>query len=58
MQKKDDHSIRMLATLLAALLATYIAAVTRGTKDLAGNALDQDPATAGNQPKIWRFKVR
>jgi hypothetical protein len=38
--------------------ATYIAAVTRGTKDLAGNALDQDPATAGNQPKIWRFKVR
>lgn len=31
--------------------ATYIAKVTTGAKDLAGNALDQNPNTASNQPK-------
>ncbi len=37
---------------------TYIAAVTTGAKDLAGNALDQNPATTGNQAKVWKFTVR
>ena len=38
--------------------ATYVATVTTGAKDLAGNALDQNPSTAGNQPKSWKFKVQ
>ncbi|HEV3476638.1 MAG TPA: Ig-like domain-containing protein, partial [Rubrobacteraceae bacterium] len=38
--------------------ATYIATVRTGAKDLAGNALDQNPNTAGNQPKTLRFTVR
>jgi hypothetical protein len=38
--------------------ATYVATVTTGAKDLAGNQLDQDPSTAGNQPKSWKFKVQ
>ena len=38
--------------------ATYIAKVTTAAKDMAGNALDQNLNTAGNQPKIWRFKVK
>jgi Big-like domain-containing protein len=38
--------------------ATYTAAMTTQTKDLAGNGLDQDPNTAGNQAKSWRFKVQ
>ena len=37
--------------------ATYVATVTTGAKDLAGNALDQNPTTAGNQAKTWTFKV-
>jgi hypothetical protein len=37
--------------------ATYVATVTTGAKDLAGNSLDQNPTTAGNQPKTWTFKV-
>jgi hypothetical protein len=32
--------------------------VTTGVKDLAGNALDQNPTTAGNQPKPWFFTVQ
>jgi hypothetical protein len=35
--------------------STYIAKITTGAKDLAGNRLDQDPATAGNQAKSWKF---
>ena len=38
--------------------ATYIATVTTGAKDLAGNSLDQVPNIAGNQPKTWTFTVR
>jgi hypothetical protein len=37
--------------------ATYVATVTTGAKDLAGNSLDQNPTTAGNQSKTWTFKV-
>jgi hypothetical protein len=37
---------------------TYIATVTTGARDLAGNALDQDPTMTGNQPKTWSFTVR
>ncbi len=37
---------------------TYKATVTTGAQDLAGNALDQNPSIAGNQPKSWKFKVQ
>ena len=37
---------------------TYKATVTTGAQDLAGNALDQNPNIAGNQPKSWKFKVQ
>ena len=35
--------------------ATYRAKVGTGAKDLAGNALDQNPTKAGNQQKVWTF---
>jgi hypothetical protein len=38
--------------------ATYVATVNTGAKDLAGNALDQNPSLAGSQAKTWKFKVR
>jgi Bacterial Ig-like domain len=37
--------------------ATYVARVATAAKDLAGNALDQDPNVSGNQRKTWRFTV-
>jgi methionine-rich copper-binding protein CopC len=37
--------------------ATYVVTVKTGAKDLAGNSLDQNSATAGNQAKTWTFKV-
>ena len=37
---------------------TYKATVTTGAQDLAGNALDQNPNIANNQPKNWKFKVQ
>jgi hypothetical protein len=36
----------------------YRAIVTRGVEDLAGNRLDQDPATTGTQRKNWTFTTR
>ena len=33
----------------------YTATVTTGAQDVAGNALDQDSGTTGNQPKTWTF---
>ena len=36
----------------------YRAIVTTRVKDLAGNRLDQDPTTTGNQPKTWTFTTR
>lgn len=36
---------------------TYIATVTTGAKDQAGNSLDQNSSLSGNQPKTWKFKV-
>lgn len=33
----------------------YKATVSTGAKDLAGNALDQSKALAGEQPKVWSF---
>ena len=38
--------------------ATYVATIITGATDLAGNQLDQDPNTAGNQTKSWKFKVK
>jgi Big-like domain-containing protein/Calx-beta domain-containing protein len=37
--------------------ATYRAVVTTGAKDLAGNALDQNPSVTGNQQKVWFFTI-
>jgi len=37
--------------------AKYIATVTTGAKDSAGNSLDQNLSLAGNQAKTWRFTV-
>ena len=37
--------------------ATYIATLTSGARDLAGNGLDQNLDVAGDQPKTWRFTV-
>lgn len=34
---------------------TYRVVVTTGARDLAGNALDQNPRKKGNQPKVWSF---
>ncbi|QIN81780.1 hypothetical protein GBA63_03360 [Rubrobacter tropicus] len=36
--------------------ATYTARI-EGAADVAGNALDTDPAADGNQPKVWSFQV-
>jgi hypothetical protein len=38
--------------------ARYVATVGTGAKDLAGNALDQNHAPAGDQPKAWAFTVK
>jgi hypothetical protein len=38
--------------------ATYKAVVTSEAKDLADNALDQDPSVTGNQMKVWSFTIR
>jgi Bacterial Ig-like domain len=38
--------------------ATYVASVATGVRDVAGNALDQNPNLTGNQPKVWKFKVK
>ncbi len=38
--------------------AKYKAVVSVGATDLAGNALDQSPTLAGNQPKTWFFTVK
>jgi hypothetical protein len=40
-----------------ALAPHYTAKVTIGTRDLAGNALDQNSTTAGNQAKSWKFRT-
>jgi hypothetical protein len=37
--------------------ATYKATVTTDAKDSAGNTLDQNSTTAGNQVKSWKFTV-
>lgn len=33
----------------------YMATVTTGAKDAAGETFDQDPTKAGAQPKVWTF---
>ena len=35
--------------------ATYKASVNLGAQDQAGNALDQNATTSGNQQKSWTF---
>lgn len=38
--------------------AKYTATVTTAATDAVGNALDQDPTTAGDQAKVWKFTVK
>ncbi|MDP9412084.1 MAG: Ig-like domain-containing protein [Actinomycetota bacterium] len=38
--------------------ATYIATVTSAVRDKAGNQLDQNASLAGNQAKVWKFRVK
>lgn len=38
--------------------ATYRVTIGAAARDLARNSLDQNPAVAGNQAKIWTFTVR
>jgi hypothetical protein len=45
------------STLLAAR-TKYRVVITTGAKDLAGNALDQDPMTGGAQQKSWTFTTK
>ncbi len=47
----------MSSTLLAAR-TKYKAVVTTGTKDLAGNRLDQNTTLTGNQQKSWTFTTK
>lgn len=37
--------------------ATYVAIIDEDAENSAGSALNQDPATVGNQPRTWRIKV-
>ena len=46
------------STALLAARTKYKAVVTTGAKDLAGNALDQNSTTAGNQQKTWTFTTK
>jgi len=52
--KATLNPYRTTSTLLASK-TKYKAVVTTGAKDVAGNALDQDPSAVGNQQKVWYF---
>jgi Tol biopolymer transport system component len=45
------------STTLLAKSTRYKAVVTTGAKDVAGNSLDQNPTTSGNQQMAWSFKT-
>ena len=45
------------STTLLAKSTSYRAIVTTGAKDVAGNLLDQNSTTTGNQQKVWTFKT-
>jgi hypothetical protein len=44
-------------TTLLAKSTKYKAVVTTGAKDVAGNSLDQNSTTSGNQQMAWSFKT-
>ena len=46
------------SSTLLARNTKYKVVVTTGAKDLAGNALDQNSTTAGNQQKTWTFTTK
>jgi subtilisin family serine protease len=71
LQKKDGTTIAATVTYAPATKTatldpnkklkksgTYVATVTSGAQDQAGTPLDQDPSVAGNQAKLWNFKVK
>jgi acid phosphatase type 7 len=51
----NDNTATLIPSNALANNTTYLATVTTGAQDLAGNALDQDPNTADNQAKTWTF---
>ena len=51
----NDNTATLTPSNALANNTTYLATVTTGAQDLAGNALDQDPNTADNQAKTWTF---
>jgi hypothetical protein len=46
------------STTQLAARTKYKVVVTTGAKDIAGNALDQNSTTAGNQQKSWTFTTK
>jgi hypothetical protein len=46
------------STTLLARGVTYKAVVSTGTRDMAGNQLDQNPTLAGPQQKAWFFTIK
>jgi subtilisin-like proprotein convertase family protein len=54
----DTRSLRLDPVTELAPGTTYRVVVTDGVRDHAGNALDQDRATAGTQPSSWTFTTR
>ena len=53
--KRTSNSVTLTPSSKLDANITYRAVVSTGVKDLAGNALDQDPNLADNQPKQWTF---
>jgi subtilisin-like proprotein convertase family protein len=54
----DTRSLRLDPVADLAPRTTYRVVVTDGVRDHGGNALDQDPATAGAQLASWTFTTR
>jgi acid phosphatase type 7 len=52
---ETDNTATLTPSSPLANSTTYLATVTTGAQDLAGNVLDQDPNTADNQAKTWTF---
>jgi hypothetical protein len=57
----DDLTVTLnpfgTSTRLLAKSTRYKAVVATEAKDVAGNPLDQNPTTSGNQQMVWSFKT-
>ena len=54
----DDGLFAVLDPVQDLPKGDYRATITTAVTDMAGNALDQNPDQAGNQPKVWTFTVK